>query len=294
LSLIYNLAMSLQRRQFALICLGAVRLAAEEPVQSKPPDAPPLKTEPPLPTPDVDGRIGRKVKQIIVAQLGEVTGFDERLVTDAARFVEDLGATSFDLCNLVMAYEEAFEIEIPDKDAEHIITVGDAIRYIPARIEAEIVLRSQVRAQILGVWKLRRVEALRPDGRTFLPLREHVTATLAYLDSGDFVESWARVDRPPTVGLPAQTRRQYRAMVERYFSSRSGTFELLNAGASIVHHINKGVQPFDPFGTLFRPVELDGDTLALTESDRLCLPAFAGQCAEGETASLRLTWNRSR
>ena len=67
-----------------------------------------------------------KVKQIIVEQLG----VDEGEVTATASFVDDLGADSLDTVELVMAFEEAFEIEIPDEDAEKIRTVKDAIEYI--------------------------------------------------------------------------------------------------------------------------------------------------------------------
>ena len=67
-----------------------------------------------------------KVKQIIVEQLG----VDEAEVTDTASFVDDLGADSLDTVELIMAFEEAFGIEIPDEDAEKITTVKDAIEYI--------------------------------------------------------------------------------------------------------------------------------------------------------------------
>jgi acyl carrier protein len=67
-----------------------------------------------------------KVKQIIVEQLG----VDEGEVTQSASFVDDLGADSLDTVELVMAFEEAFDIEIPDEDAEKIRTVKDAVDYI--------------------------------------------------------------------------------------------------------------------------------------------------------------------
>jgi acyl carrier protein len=67
-----------------------------------------------------------KVKQIIAEQLG----VDEAEVTPTASFVDDLGADSLDQVELVMAFEEAFEIEIPDEDAEKITTVKSAIEYI--------------------------------------------------------------------------------------------------------------------------------------------------------------------
>ena len=70
--------------------------------------------------------IETKVKQIIVEQLG----VDESQVDDTASFVDDLGADSLDIVELVMAFEEAFDIDIPDEDAEKIGTVKDAVEYI--------------------------------------------------------------------------------------------------------------------------------------------------------------------
>jgi len=72
--------------------------------------------------------VDERVKQIIVEQLG----VDEAEVTPNASFVDDLGADSLDTVELVMAFEEAFDIEIPDEDAEKIRTVKDAIDYINA------------------------------------------------------------------------------------------------------------------------------------------------------------------
>jgi acyl carrier protein len=66
------------------------------------------------------------VKEIIVEQLG----VEEDEVLPAAKFIEDLGADSLDTVELVMAFEEEFDLEIPDEDAEKIATVGDAISYI--------------------------------------------------------------------------------------------------------------------------------------------------------------------
>ncbi|HMK31639.1 MAG TPA: acyl carrier protein [Terriglobales bacterium] len=70
--------------------------------------------------------IAEKVKQIVVEQLG----VDEAEVTPSASFVDDLGADSLDTVELVMAFEEAFDLEIPDEEAEKIRTVKDAIEYI--------------------------------------------------------------------------------------------------------------------------------------------------------------------
>lgn len=72
-----------------------------------------------------------KLKQIIVDELG----VEESAVVPTAKFVEDLGADSLDLVEFIMAMEEAFEIEIPDKDAESIKTVADAIAYVQQKKE---------------------------------------------------------------------------------------------------------------------------------------------------------------
>ena len=74
--------------------------------------------------------VDQKVKQIIVEQLG----VDEGQVDGSAAFVDDLGADSLDIVELVMAFEEAFELDIPDEDAEKIGTVKDAIDYIEAKM----------------------------------------------------------------------------------------------------------------------------------------------------------------
>ncbi len=72
-----------------------------------------------------------KVKEIVVEQLG----VDEEDVTPDASFIDDLGADSLDIVELIMAFEEEFDIEIPDEDAEKITTVGEAIEYIESKIE---------------------------------------------------------------------------------------------------------------------------------------------------------------
>lgn len=67
-----------------------------------------------------------KVKDIIVQQLG----VDEKEVTMEASFIDSLGADSLDIVELIMAFEEEFNLEIPDEEAEKIVTVGDAVNYI--------------------------------------------------------------------------------------------------------------------------------------------------------------------
>jgi acyl carrier protein len=70
--------------------------------------------------------VEEKVKEIISKQLG----VDNAKITPEASFVDDLGADSLDTVELVMAFEEAFNIEIPDEDAEKILLVQDATKYI--------------------------------------------------------------------------------------------------------------------------------------------------------------------
>jgi acyl carrier protein len=70
--------------------------------------------------------VEEKVKEIIAKQLG----VNAAEVTPEASFVEDLGADSLDTVELVMAFEESFNIEIPDEDAEKIVKVKDAVEYI--------------------------------------------------------------------------------------------------------------------------------------------------------------------
>ena len=71
--------------------------------------------------------IAEKVKSIIAEHLGID---DLEKITNDAKFIDDLGADSLDTVELVMAFEEAFDVEIPDEKAEKILTVGDAISHL--------------------------------------------------------------------------------------------------------------------------------------------------------------------
>jgi acyl carrier protein len=73
--------------------------------------------------------IQAKVKEIIVNKLG----VDDGQITPEASFTNDLGADSLDTVELVMEFEKAFNLQIPDEDAEKITTVGDAVRYIQGK-----------------------------------------------------------------------------------------------------------------------------------------------------------------
>ena len=70
--------------------------------------------------------ISSKVKKIVADHLG----IDESKVNEESSFIDDLGADSLDTVELVMAFEEAFDVEIPDEKAETILTVGDAISHL--------------------------------------------------------------------------------------------------------------------------------------------------------------------
>ena len=74
--------------------------------------------------------IEAKIKQIVAEQLR----LTEEEVTPEASFIEDLGADSLDLVELVMAFEEGFNSDIPDEDAEKLTTVGKAIEYIESKM----------------------------------------------------------------------------------------------------------------------------------------------------------------
>ena len=73
--------------------------------------------------------IEAKVKEIIINKLG----VDDGQITPEAAFTNDLGADSLDTVELVMEFEKAFNLQIPDEDAEKISTVGDAIKYIKSK-----------------------------------------------------------------------------------------------------------------------------------------------------------------
>lgn len=77
--------------------------------------------------------IEERIRDLVVDQLG----VNPEQVTADASFIDDLGADSLDTVELVMAFEEEFDIEIPDEDAEKMITVGDAIQYLKSHQKLE-------------------------------------------------------------------------------------------------------------------------------------------------------------
>ena len=76
-------------------------------------------------------QLEQKIKEIVVERLG----VDEAKVTNEASFIDDLGADSLDTVELVMAFEESFGIEIPDEDAEKMVTVKDALQYLNDHVD---------------------------------------------------------------------------------------------------------------------------------------------------------------
>lgn len=78
-----------------------------------------------------DSNIADKVRDIIVEQLG----VNPEQVTPEAKFIEDLGADSLDTVELVMAFEEEFGIDVPDEEAEKLLSVSDVIRYVEENAE---------------------------------------------------------------------------------------------------------------------------------------------------------------
>ncbi len=81
-----------------------------------------------MPSPEMEARL----KKIVAEQLG----VDESKIVPTARFTDDLNADSLDLVEMIMELEEAFGVEIPDEDAEKIITVQDALNYIEQKLQA--------------------------------------------------------------------------------------------------------------------------------------------------------------
>ena len=77
---------------------------------------------------------GDKMLDRIRPTIAQQLNIDEDKVTLNASFIDDLGADSLDMVELIMAIEEEFEFEVPEEDAENIVTVGDAINYIKSKI----------------------------------------------------------------------------------------------------------------------------------------------------------------
>ena len=72
-----------------------------------------------------------KVKEIIIDKLG----VEENKITMESKFIDDLGADSLDTVELIMQFEEEFSMEIPDEEAEHLLSVGQAVDYITKKLQ---------------------------------------------------------------------------------------------------------------------------------------------------------------
>jgi acyl carrier protein len=130
---VYEVALKRALRHPLQAFLPAIRLTGFPPTAAKRALGIPVRCAAARQEKESMASVDERVKQIIVEQLG----VDEAEVTPNASFVDDLGADSLDTVELVMAFEEAFEIEIPDEDAEKIRTVQDAITYINQHAKAK-------------------------------------------------------------------------------------------------------------------------------------------------------------
>jgi acyl carrier protein len=94
--------------------------------------------------------VAERVKKIVVEHLG----VEADKVTENASFIDDLGADSLDTVELVMAFEEEFGCEIPDDAAEHILTVGDAVKFLEKNATAALAPRSGRETYTEACWSL--------------------------------------------------------------------------------------------------------------------------------------------
>lgn len=167
-----------------------------------------------------------------------------------------------------------------------IVVVISTLPYFPAHAQR------LERADLIGAWKLQRVEAVRSDGSTYAPYGRNLSGTLAYLDSGDMVVAWGRSDRPEFADRANPTQTEIFGAVEDFFNAYFGTFEIDATAKRIRHHVVGTLRPAQP-RTLTRDAELAADTLVLVQ-DYACPPRDAGKCTLGEQLKLRLYWIRSR
>lgn len=121
-----------------LAACGSSTPRAQEPVPAAAPDPAAVQTPPPSSDrpsadaskapedPALESSVGKKVRRIIREQLD----VQDSEIRSSSRFVDDLGGDSMGLVQLVLAFDEVFEVDIPDEDCEGIVTVGDAIAYL--------------------------------------------------------------------------------------------------------------------------------------------------------------------
>ena len=102
--------------------------------------------------------VAERVKKIVVEHLG----VEADKVVDSANFIDDLGADSLDTVELVMAFEEEFGVEIPDDQAETIVTVGDAVKYLEKASQKVAAERAWLARRRLPVFLVRAGRLVRP------------------------------------------------------------------------------------------------------------------------------------
>ena len=145
---------------------------------------------------------------------------------------------------------------------------------------------------LLGSWRLERFEAVRDDGRVFLPFGDSVSGTLVYLADGQMVVAYGRQDRPIPQQPNSPTPVELAKMVEG-FDAYWGSFEVDVARGQVTHHVKGAFEPHVTGTDRVRSVLLSGDTLVLSVPRGPCWWELVGQCVAGEQIQLRLTWRRS-
>ena len=144
---------------------------------------------------------------------------------------------------------------------------------------------------LLGTWHLERFEAVRDDGRAFLPFGTSVSGTLVYLADGQMVVAYGRQDRPipqqPNSPTPVEL-----AQMLGGFDAYWGSFEVDVARGQITHHVKGAFEPRVADTDRVRSVLLNGDTLVLSGPPGPCWWQLVSQCAVGEQVQVRLTWRR--
>jgi len=123
----------MQRLAIPTFLLSGLLAVAPAGIKKDPKETPPPNQKAPAQKPKAAKSVSDKVKAIIVEQLG----VKPEQVTPTAQFVKDLGADSLDCVELTMAFEEEFDIEIADADAEKLLTVGATVRYLEGKVAAK-------------------------------------------------------------------------------------------------------------------------------------------------------------
>ena len=143
--------------------------------------------------------------------------------------------------------------------------------------------------QLLGVWHLARLEAVRQDGSTFVPFGSTVSGQLVYSANGQMLVAWSGGNRRKAAN-PSRPTPEDIASWFTGFDAYWGTFEV---GQGVVtHHVKGAVDPSIVGTDRVRTFELRGAELILTVAPSPCWWQLGAQCAPGEPVGLRLTWQR--